>query len=80
MKFLSHIFIGIDVKSNLDNYFGGKKFKDYNRLNFCYHDKLIEKNYIEVEDKIRGEISLTEKGQFAVEVFSVFYDIDLKEF
>ena len=59
---------------------GGKTPKDYNKLNFRYLDKLIAKNYIEVENKIRGEISLTKKGQFAVEVFSVFYGINLKEF
>ena len=68
------------IKGNMDNDFEGKKPKDYNRLNFRYLDKLIAKNYIEVEDKIRGEISLTKKGQFAVEVFSVFYGIDSKEF
>jgi hypothetical protein len=72
LKFLNQIFIGIDVKSNLDKDFGGKTPKDYNRLNFKYLDKLIAKNYLEVEDKIRGEISLTKKGKFAIEVFSFF--------
>lgn len=67
------------MKSGRDRDFGGKKPKDYNKLNVRYLNKLTAKKLIVVEEKTRGEISLTEDGKLAESVFSVYHDVNLKE-
>ncbi len=48
---------------------------DYNKLKFKYLDKLIEKNFINVENQLRGKVSTTEEGILAMELYSLYYDI-----
>jgi predicted transcriptional regulator len=67
------------MKSGRDKDFSGKQPKDYNKLNVRYLSKLTTKKLIKVEEKTRGEISLTEDGKLAVNVFSVYYDVNLNE-
>jgi len=67
------------MKSGRDKDFNGKKPKDYNKLNVRYLNKLTSKKLIKVEEKTRGGISLTKDGKFAVNVFSVYHDVNLKE-
>jgi predicted transcriptional regulator len=57
----------------------GKKPKDYNKLNVRYLSKLTTKKLIKVEEKTRGEISLTEDGKLAVNVFSVYHAVNLSD-
>ncbi|TXT67421.1 MAG: hypothetical protein BAJALOKI1v1_100034 [Promethearchaeota archaeon] len=48
---------------------------DYNKLKFRYLDKLEERNFIEIENKSRGKITITEDGEFGLQIFSVFYGL-----
>ncbi|NMC07861.1 MAG: hypothetical protein GYA24_21805 [Candidatus Lokiarchaeota archaeon] len=47
----------------------------YNRLKFRFLDKLEREGLIAVEPAKRGSVSITPEGHFALDVFSVFYDV-----
>ena len=46
---------------------------DYNKLKFRYLDKLEERKYIEIEKKPRGKIKISIEGEFALNIFSIYY-------
>ena len=48
---------------------------DYNKLKFRYLDKLLERKYIEIENKPRGKIKLSKDGEFSLKIFSIFYGL-----
>ena len=48
---------------------------DYNKLKFRYLDKLEERKYIEIENKPRGKIKISNDGEFALKIFSVYYGL-----
>jgi uncharacterized protein DUF6293 len=48
---------------------------EYNKLKFRYLDKLLNSRYIEIENKTRGKISITDEGHFALEFFAIYYKI-----
>jgi hypothetical protein len=54
---------------------GGKSSGTYNKLKFKFLDKLTRDNLITVEPSSRGRVSITPEGQFAVDVFSAYYDL-----
>lgn len=47
--------------------------KFYNKLKFRYLDKLLARNYITVGPGPRGEIQISKDGEFALEIFSIYY-------
>ena len=49
--------------------------KYYNKLKFRYLDKLLTRKYIDVGAGPRGEISITQEGEFALAMFSIYYDV-----
>lgn len=49
---------------------------DYNKLKFRYLDKLEERKYIEIEKKPRGKIRITNDGEFALKIFSIYFGLD----
>jgi hypothetical protein len=51
----------------------GKTSGDYNKLKFRYLDKLVERGYIELTPGLRGKVTITEEGKFAVEIFATYY-------
>ncbi|MFX0098725.1 MAG: DUF6293 family protein [Candidatus Hodarchaeota archaeon] len=49
--------------------------KFYNKLKFRYLDKLLARKYIKVGAGSRGEISITPEGKFALDTFSIYYEL-----
>lgn len=51
---------------------------DYNKLKFKYLDKLERRKFISIDTGIRGKISISADGDFALKIFSVFYGLKLE--
>lgn len=48
---------------------------EYNKLKFRYLDKLVSYHFIALENKVRGKITITSEGQFALDFFAIYYNI-----
>ena len=48
---------------------------DYNKLKFRYLDPLTNRKYIEIEEKPRGKIQITDEGEFALKIYSIYYGL-----
>ncbi|MBN2151909.1 MAG: hypothetical protein JW839_10710 [Candidatus Lokiarchaeota archaeon] len=49
--------------------------KDHNRLNRSFLIKLERQNFIEIERKPRGKVTISEEGEFAISIFAGYFDL-----
>ena len=69
------IYYLLNPEKNVNNH---KKSGDFNALKFSFLEKLQKKEYILLENKPRGRISITHQGYQAMKYFSNFYGIITK--
>ncbi len=63
------------LKSIKTDKFKEKTSSDYNILKYGYLDKLEEQTLITVEKNPRGKVEITRAGEFAIQLFSAWYNL-----
>jgi hypothetical protein len=57
---------------------GDNSSGDYNKMRLRFLDKLVDLQYIMIENKTRGRITITDAGMFSLNLFTTFYGLQGK--